>query len=79
MKHQRKLNGEAEKEKQPGKHQMIRPVIMMLSLIHISFMDAGGLVPDEITIGMLLDRIHEADCVNGYVLDLSLIHISTCT
>ena len=28
-----------------------------------SFMDAGGLVPDEITIGMLLDRIHEADCV----------------
>ena len=34
-----------------------------------SFMDAGGLVPDEIRIGMLLDRIHEADCVNGYVLD----------
>ena len=25
--------------------------------------------PDEITIGMLLDRIHEADCQNGYVLD----------
>ena len=34
-----------------------------------SFMDAGGLVPDEITIGMLLDRIHEEDCKNGYVLD----------
>ena len=34
-----------------------------------AFMDAGGLVPDEITIGMLLDRIHEADCENGYVLD----------
>lgn len=34
-----------------------------------SYMDAGGLVPDEITIGMLLDRIHEADCANGYVLD----------
>ena len=33
------------------------------------YMDAGGLVPDEITIGMLLDRIHEADCENGYVLD----------
>ena len=32
-------------------------------------MDAGGLVPDEITIGMLLDRIHQADCENGYVLD----------
>lgn len=26
-------------------------------------------MPDEITIGMLLDRIHEADCANGYVLD----------
>ena len=34
-----------------------------------SYMDAGGLVPDEITIGMLLDRIHEEDCKNGYVLD----------
>lgn len=33
------------------------------------YMDAGGLVPDEITIGMLLDRIHEKDCANGYVLD----------
>lgn len=34
-----------------------------------TYMDAGGLVPDEITIGMLLDRIHQADCENGYVLD----------
>ena len=34
-----------------------------------SYMDAGGLVPDEITIGMLLDLIHQADCENGYVLD----------
>jgi len=33
------------------------------------FMDQGGLVPDEITIGMLMDRIHQADCSNGYVLD----------
>ena len=34
-----------------------------------AYMDAGNLVPDEITIGMLLDRIHEADCEKGYVLD----------
>ena len=34
-----------------------------------AFMDAGGLVPDEITIGMLLDRIQEADCAKGCVLD----------
>lgn len=34
-----------------------------------AFIEAGGLVPDEITIGMLLDRIHEADCGKGYILD----------
>lgn len=33
------------------------------------YMDQGALVPDEITIGMLMDRIHRADCKNGYVLD----------
>ena len=34
-----------------------------------TFMDQGMLVPDEITIGMLMDRIKEADCADGYVLD----------
>lgn len=34
-----------------------------------AFMDQGQLVPDEITIEMLLDRIKETDCENGYVLD----------
>lgn len=34
-----------------------------------TYMDQGMLVPDEITIGMLMDRIHESDCKNGYVLD----------
>lgn len=33
------------------------------------FMDQGLLVPDEVTIGMLLDRIHQDDCEKGYVLD----------
>lgn len=33
------------------------------------FIDQGLLVPDEVTIGMLLDRIKKEDCVNGYVLD----------
>ena len=33
------------------------------------YMDQGMLVPDELTIGMLLDRISQADCENGYVLD----------
>ena len=34
-----------------------------------SYMDQGKLVPDDVTIAMLLDRIGEADCANGYVLD----------
>lgn len=34
-----------------------------------SYMDAGKLVPDELTIGMLLSRISEPDCKDGYVLD----------
>ena len=33
------------------------------------YMDRGELVPDDITIGMLLDRIHKDDCKNGFVLD----------
>ena len=34
-----------------------------------SFMDKGELVPDDITIAMLLDRLHKEDCKNGYILD----------
>lgn len=33
------------------------------------YMDQGLLVPDEVTINMLLDRIKQDDCKNGYVLD----------
>ena len=34
-----------------------------------TYMDKGLLVPDEITIRMLLDRIAAADCRKGYLLD----------
>ena len=34
-----------------------------------SYIDKGELGPDEVTIGMLLDRIAQDDCKNGYVLD----------
>ena len=34
-----------------------------------SFMDAGGLVPDEIVIGILKDRIANDDCKQGFILD----------
>lgn len=33
------------------------------------FMDQGLLVPDELTVKILLDRVSMADCKNGYVLD----------
>lgn len=32
-------------------------------------MDAGGLVSDEIIIGLIKDRLSESDCDNGYLLD----------
>lgn len=32
-------------------------------------MDKGGLVPDEITIKMLSERIDKDDCKNGFILD----------
>ena len=34
-----------------------------------AYMDAGKLVPDELTIQLLLDRVAKADCSGGYVLD----------
>ncbi|MCR5598414.1 MAG: adenylate kinase [Lachnospiraceae bacterium] len=34
-----------------------------------SYMDKGELVPDELTVRILLDRVAQDDCRNGYVLD----------
>ncbi len=33
------------------------------------YMDQGKLVPDELTIQLLLDRVAKEDCADGYVLD----------
>lgn len=33
------------------------------------YMDAGGLVPDEVVVGIVRDRLQEADCNNGFILD----------
>ena len=33
------------------------------------YMDQGLLVPDELTVQLLLDRVANADCAKGYVLD----------
>lgn len=34
-----------------------------------TYMDKGELVPDELTVRILLDRVAQPDCENGYVLD----------
>ncbi|MCK4536618.1 MAG: adenylate kinase [Desulfuromonadales bacterium] len=34
-----------------------------------SFMDAGGLVPDEVVIGIVAERLQQDDCSNGFILD----------
>ena len=34
-----------------------------------AYMDAGQLVPDELTVQLLLDRVAKEDCAQGYVLD----------
>lgn len=33
------------------------------------YMDRGELVPDELTVRILLDRVAQEDCKNGYILD----------
>ncbi len=34
-----------------------------------SYMDQGKLVPDELTVQLLLDRVAKEDCKEGYILD----------
>jgi len=34
-----------------------------------SFMDSGALVTDELVIGIIAERLREADCSNGFILD----------
>lgn len=33
------------------------------------YIEAGGLVPDEVVIGLVENRLKESDCQNGYILD----------
>jgi len=34
-----------------------------------SYMDAGNLVPDELTVSLVMDRLQQPDCKAGYILD----------
>lgn len=40
-----------------------------LGLAAKKVMDAGGLVSDDIMIGLVKDRLRETDCANGYLFD----------
>jgi adenylate kinase len=33
------------------------------------YMQAGGLVPDEVVVGIVRERLQQADCVKGFILD----------
>ena len=33
------------------------------------YMDAGQLVPDELVLSLVAERVTQADCINGYILD----------
>jgi adenylate kinase len=34
-----------------------------------AFMDSGGLVPDEVVVGIVCERLQQADCASGFILD----------
>ena len=34
-----------------------------------SFMDAGALVPDDVIVGIVKERLAEPDCEKGFILD----------
>ena len=34
-----------------------------------AFMDAGALVPDEVIVGIVKERLTQPDCANGFILD----------
>ena len=40
-----------------------------LGLLAKSYMDRGELVPDDVTVKMVEDRLHQEDAVNGAILD----------
>ena len=40
-----------------------------MGLMAKGFMDSGGLVPDEVVVGIVKDRLAAPDCANGFILD----------
>lgn len=51
---------------------MLRSAVQEQSALGLkakSFMDSGQLVPDEVIIGLAVDRIHHDDCKHGFIFD----------
>lgn len=51
---------------------MLRAAVRLETVMGLEakrFMDAGGLVPDEVVIGIVRDRLAEGDCAKGFILD----------
>ena len=40
-----------------------------LGRLAATYIDRGNLVPDEVTVGMIQDRLNQPDCVKGWILD----------
>jgi adenylate kinase len=40
-----------------------------IGLLAKTYMDAGNLVPDQVVIGIIKERLQKSDCKNGFVLD----------
>lgn len=40
-----------------------------MGLMAKGFMDSGGLVPDEVVVGIVKERLSAKDCGNGFILD----------
>ncbi len=40
-----------------------------IGLLAKSYMNSGGLVPDEVVVGIIKNRIVQKDCANGFILD----------
>ena len=47
----------------------MKSIRQLLGIEAKKFMDAGDLVPDDVIINMMRERLNKNDCKNGYILD----------